>query len=450
MPRDTLQAPKVLKDLGGGLVIRRATLEDAGELAAFNAGIHKDPGATEPQAGVHAWTSDLISGEHPTFETGDFLVVEDTNTGKIVSSVNLISQIWEYEGISFKVGRPELVGTNPEYRNRGLVRAQFEILHEWSAEREEMVQAITGIYWYYKLFGYTYALELGAGRAGYKPQVPKLKEGEPEPFTFRPAAAADIPFIMALYNGSLQRMLVGCVRDAEMWRYELRGRREKSVVHNKLVIIQTPEGEPVGYVRHSTQVWGQMLGITGLEVTQGTLWTAVMPSVVRYIWSMGEQYAVLDKKEEMSGFALRMGTEHPAYRFFERRLPRTVRPYAWYIRIPQPAAFLKHIAPALERHLYGSLLAGYTGELKISNYRSGTRLVFENGKLTSAEPYKPESPEDGHAFFPELTFIELLFGYRSAEQLKEAYPDCWFATDEAQVLVDILFPRKASYITPVE
>jgi hypothetical protein len=36
--------------------------------------------------------------------------------------MNLISQIWAYEGIPFGVGRPELVGTLPEYRNRGLVR----------------------------------------------------------------------------------------------------------------------------------------------------------------------------------------------------------------------------------------------------------------------------------------------------------------------------------------
>ena len=59
--------------------------------------------------------------------------------------MNLISQTWAYEGIPFEVGRPELVGTLPEYRNRGLVRAQFEEVHRWSAARGELVQGITGI-----------------------------------------------------------------------------------------------------------------------------------------------------------------------------------------------------------------------------------------------------------------------------------------------------------------
>ncbi len=34
------------------------------------------------------------------------------------------------KGFPFGVGRPELVGTLPEYRNRGLVRAQFEEVHQ--------------------------------------------------------------------------------------------------------------------------------------------------------------------------------------------------------------------------------------------------------------------------------------------------------------------------------
>ena len=35
-------------------------------------------------------------------------------------------QTWTYGGVPFEVGRPELVATHPDYRRRGLVRAQFE------------------------------------------------------------------------------------------------------------------------------------------------------------------------------------------------------------------------------------------------------------------------------------------------------------------------------------
>ena len=129
-----------LRDLGDGLVLRRANPTDVEELSEFNGKLHGD---NEPDARrVAAWTRDLFEKPHPTYEVGDFTIVEDTRSGKIVSSMNLISQTWSYGGIEFGVGRPELVGTHADYRNRGLVRAQFEVVHQWSAERGELLQAI--------------------------------------------------------------------------------------------------------------------------------------------------------------------------------------------------------------------------------------------------------------------------------------------------------------------
>jgi hypothetical protein len=100
-----------------------------------------------------------MRGDHPTTSASDFTVVVDENAdGKIASTMNLISQTWVYDGpsggIPFALGRPELVATDEAYRRRGLVRMQFEAIHAKSAARGEMVQAITGIPWYYRQFGY--------------------------------------------------------------------------------------------------------------------------------------------------------------------------------------------------------------------------------------------------------------------------------------------------------
>src|SRR5512135_1012049 len=123
-----------------------------------------------------------MSGKHPTFGVGDFTIVENSQTGEIVSALNLIPQTWTYAGIPFKVGRPELVGTLPEYRNRGLVRKQFEVIHQWSKENGDMLLGITGIPYYYRLFGYEMAMNLGGGRAGFPTHIPRLDEGEGEPY----------------------------------------------------------------------------------------------------------------------------------------------------------------------------------------------------------------------------------------------------------------------------
>ncbi|HRE29529.1 MAG TPA: GNAT family N-acetyltransferase, partial [Anaerolineales bacterium] len=110
------------------------------------------------------------------------LIVEDTTTGQIVSTTCLIPQTWTYAGVPFEVGRPELVGTLPEYRNRGLVRRQFEVVHQWCVERGQLVQAITGIPWYYRQFGYEMTVNLSGTRIGFGMHVPGLKNGETEPY----------------------------------------------------------------------------------------------------------------------------------------------------------------------------------------------------------------------------------------------------------------------------
>lgn len=58
----------------------------------------------------------------------------------------------------------------PEYRRRGLVRAQFDVIHQWSAARGQLVQVISGIPFYYCQFGYEMGLALSGGR-GHRPAV---------------------------------------------------------------------------------------------------------------------------------------------------------------------------------------------------------------------------------------------------------------------------------------
>ena len=135
---------------GDGLLCRWGRADDLEELAAFNMRIHSDD-PQQPETFLQDWTQDLMSGTHPTTGPSDFTVVVDEKAhGRIVSSMNLISQTWAVDDISFGVGRPELVGTDPAYRRRGLVRLQFAAIHAKSAARGELMQIITGIPWYYR------------------------------------------------------------------------------------------------------------------------------------------------------------------------------------------------------------------------------------------------------------------------------------------------------------
>lgn len=439
---------EIIKDLGDGLILRRATPADEEQLVAFNARIHSDEEAQRPDERVAEWTHDLFASSHPTFQVGDFTLVEDTTNGQIVSSLNLISQIWSYGGIPFKVGRPELVGTHPEYRHRGLVRAQFDIVHAWSAERGEMLQAITGIPYYYRLFGYEMALDLGGGRGGFKPQIPKLEENQEEPFHIRPAVEADLPFIAKLYDMGCQRSLISCVWNEALWRYELIGKSEKNVNRYVLQVITTLEGEPAGFLAHPPYRWGSMLAATAYELKAGISWAEVTPSVIRYLMNAGEAYqSESHDPSSAEAFGFWLGREHPVYQAITDRLPRVRKPYAWYLRVPDLAGFIRHIAPVLEERLAASPLVGHSGEFRLTFYQSGLRMIFERGKLNQVEAWQPAPRAfSGEAGFPGLTFLQLLFGYRSLSELDDAFADCWTESDTDRALLEILFPKQASNV----
>ena len=441
----------LLKDLGDGLVLRQATPDDAEALAEFNGKIHSDEGPDQPFEGVAVWTRDLLERPHPTFKPSDFTIVEDVSNGKIVSSLNLISQSWSYSGIEFGVGRSELVGTHPDYRGRGLVRFQYEVIHGWSAMRGEMVQAITGIPYFYRKFDYEMTLNLGGGRAGYLPDVPKLKQDEDEPYLIRPAEEADLPFIAMLYQQAGQRYLVRCVWDETLWLYELKGKSVKNINRSELRIIETPTGDKVGFMAHPQTNWyqGTMLPVTAYEVTPGVSWSAVTPSVIRYLKVTGQVYAEREKKEGFGSFGFWLGSHHPAYEVIPDRLPRVRKPYAWYLRVPDLVGFLQHIIPALEERLAHSPFVGHTGELKLTRYRSGLKFLFKDGRL-KLEPWEPTPHgHSGDAAFPYLTFLQLLFGYRSLKELDFAYADCWYKNDEALGLLNALFPKQPSDVWPI-
>jgi hypothetical protein len=437
----------ILRDLGNGLVMRRSTPEDAEALAEFNVRIHIHGDDKADMQCIAAWTRDLLLRPHPTFRPNDFTIVEEAATERIVSTSNLISQTWSYEGIKFGVGRPELVGTLPEFRSRGLVRVQFEEIHKWSLERGEMVQAITGIPFYYRQFGYEMALDLDGRRFGYEVQVPRLKEGEIEPYVIRAAHENDLPFIEKLYDQTRQRSMIACERTPEIFRYELSGRSENNNCWVSCT-IEDKAGEPVGFFTHPGYNRHNSLVAARYELKPGVSWLEVTPSVVRYLWAKGQEYVKRDGGE-CNSFGFVLGAEHPAYVALGDRLPTVRDPYAWYLRVADLPGFLNHIKPVLEKRLDDSIASGHSREIQISFYRDGLRMVIEKGKLTVIERWKPTPEVWGEIAFPDLTFLQVLFGYRSYDELQYTFADCWCDSEEVRALINILFPRKRSDVFPI-
>jgi hypothetical protein len=449
--RNQIKDVQVLRDLGDGLILRRALAADTEALATFNAEIHRDPTQGGPDWRAGIWTRDMMQGRVAGMTSRDFTIVEDSRRKMIVSSCCLIPQTWTYAGIPFGVGRPELVGTHPEYRNRGLVRVQFELMHRASAEQGHLMQGITGIPYYYRQFGYEMAVDLGGSQTGPRALVPKLPEGQAEPYRLRPAAEADLSLILRLAGQASGRSLLAAVRDAGLWRYEMHGRSPDNANGRIVRILETAGGDAVGLVVHFPVVWRNMMSAMLAEVLPGLSWLDAASSLLRYLAAYGQaRTAAGDEPCEWVGLSLI--EDHPLLRVAGDWLPRSNKPYGWYLRVPDLPAFLRLIRPVLEERLAASPAPGHTGVLKLSFYRSGLRLAFEGGRLAAIEPWQPEpEPGDtGDAGFSGLSFLQLLFGYRNLDELRHIFPDCWVHGVASRVLLEALFPRQPSAVWPID
>lgn len=437
---------EVIRDLGDGLVLRRSGAADRERIAEFHAHTLLGADETPPLERLQYWVLDLLGGAHPTGRPSDFLYVEEEATGRIVSSAGLFSATWTYDGVAIPVGQPDVVSTSPDFRRRGLVSAQFAELHDWSERQGHLMQVIPGIPWYYRQFGYEYALNMEGGRLSYRANVPELAEGAAEPFTLRPLSEADIPFLADLYQQACARSVVAVPRDAAFWRFDAFGRHEKSGLASDhfLIVPEAKPETPVGAVILARRLWGTRLGVRFLEIAPGTPIVSVAPSLLRALDAIGPQMAARTGKA-YDAIVFELGAEHPLYNAIPDALPHEEQPYAWYVRIADLPRFLNAIAPALERRLAASPEAGWSGDLHLSFYRGGVKLHVEGGRV-AAESWRPGHAEDGDALFPDLTFLKVLLGYRSLADLRYAYPDCIVESPGARALLPILFPKRHSHI----
>src|SRR5919112_1168931 len=266
-----------LRELGDGLILRRAGPGDVEALATFNARVHQSSGGPferrEPDAGVAAMTRDLLSREHPACRPEDFTVVEDTATGSVVSSACLIEQRFSYAGVGLRAGLPELVGTHPDYRRRGLIKAQMDVLHAWSRDRGHLMQVIAGIPYYYRRFGYEMAVWMGAGRRLFARDLPAWPAEGAHRFHLRPATVSDAPFLADLDLRSAGRYLLCSPGDVATWRYDVAGRDPESDEFVRVKILEhpagNPVGNPVGYVCHARDLSSGTLRVLAYELAEG-------------------------------------------------------------------------------------------------------------------------------------------------------------------------------------
>ena len=449
----TAADPDYRRELSEGLIARWSTPEDTEKITQLCGMVFRDKEDEPLNIRMMDNVRQQMSGDYPLMGPGDYAVIEDTRKegNPLVACTCLWRREWEYEGVAFGVGQPEFVATHPDYRNRGLIRVLFGMVHARSEAEGHLVQGITGISYFYRQFGYEYALELGGRRVTYLSLIPRAQESTPEPYTLRAATPEDIPVLVELYNRQCSASMVRVILSERFWRYQIKEEKDPTVTGKQMCVrmIVDQAGAVQGYLMVATKRWGKSLDVYALHVAAGVSWQAVVPPLLRALQAHGMQVpAVGPDVPPLNEISFLFGSAHPVYEVLGETLaPFYEPPYAWYVRVPDVLAFLRHIAPVLERRLAGSAAAAYTGELRLDFFRGGLHMVFDRGHITRIERWRaPAYRSDADATCPALVFLQLLFGYRSLDELRHAFPDVSVEKSGAEVLLNALFPKKFSWV----
>jgi hypothetical protein len=188
-----------------------------------------------------------------------------------------------------------------------------------------------------------------------------------------------------------------------------------------------------------------------LELHENINWRALVAPLLWACHDVAKGLPVRRPMEAPRGVELFLGQGHPFLAVLGSSLAHhQPRAYAWYVRVADLPRFIRHIASVLEARLAASNLAGYSGDLFVDFYSEGLHIGWERGRMMVAERWRrPHWEQRPYACFPDRTFLKLLFGYQSLQELFRAYPDVW-GHEESLLLLETLFPNVSGFILPLD
>lgn len=408
-----------VRDLGDGLVLRSVeSPADVERVAAFDAHIHGEGS----EATWRAWMT-----AHPHASQAHWLFVE-AQGGRVVASLCLLPWRISYEGVELRSGEMGVVGTLEEYRGRGLQVALNRRFDELLRAGGYHLSHIQGIPYFYRQFGYEYALPL---EAWWRLETSQAAALPTRGHTCRPATVADLPALARLYDEALAELDIGAVRDEAVWRYLL-GPGLETETGAETWLVDDAAGAPAGYVRIARQGFGDGLIVAEASQLGYEAALAALQTIRRLTLERGKPFVRLNLPADCPLVAAARGLG--AY---------DGSSYGWQVRVPDPPALLGALAPVLEGRIGRSMFAGLTRDVVISLYTSSLVLRFVGGRLRAVEAVGGGPPYDLR--LPPPLLAPLLLGHRSLDEIGPMYPDA-YAVAGARPLIDTLFQKRRGWL----
>ena len=365
----------------------------------------------------------------PGMEQKYWFIAEDEAKGQIAAAFALIPWVWEFEGTKLKVAEMGIVGTQAEYRGRGLQRILNEAFDQTLVVEGFDLAKIQGIPGFYNQFGYVYAIPLENHINLPLHLIPEKDDA----YAFRLAEIDDIPFLMQEDDAYRARYSFSAFRDAAHWEYMLT-EGLKTEYGSEYWIVEHRERAEKFYCRVPAEGFGS--GLIVSEISEG-----ISAVALRALFAFCKEKAL---EREKPYIRLNLHNESIAGRMAIALGAKEGTPWGWQIKFPDVARFLTSIKPILEKRISASPFRNHTGIFRLDFYKSGLDLVWEKGALKSVRKADGEA-EHSFAISSEL-FPVLALGHRSWQELRHIRPDLFPGSESSALFVETLFSKTASWI----
>lgn len=336
--------------------------------------------------------------------------------GRMVATAMLLEERVRVGTVTLPAGQVELVATDRAYEHRGYVRALMGWCHERSAARGDRVQLMIGVPYFYRRFGYVYAVPMH--RYAKLAAVPPVPPG----VTVRPGTGTDIDAMHRLQDRVQAAVDVAMPHSAACWRWLVD--RDGSVQE-----VAERDGEVVATAR----VTGVQDGEVRVGEVAGTDADGVRALLAAAAGRPGAEKVQVADRPGVPGLAALLGDRD--------------RQDWYYARVPDWAALLEALRPELDRRLAASRFAGDSGELLLSSWSSHVRLPYAHGRLGPVRSGGPmQTPvSSGGSGVPPDALAALVLGCGAAG-IEDRFPDAYLG--RTREIMTVLFPpQRADLLT---
>ncbi|MGY5880931.1 MAG: GNAT family N-acetyltransferase [Candidatus Thorarchaeota archaeon] len=409
------------------------TDEDVEELVKFHSIVH-------PEDDVGVLPRQIAN--LPGFGREMNYFIRDLDKGIIVSTLNAIPFIWNFEDIPLRNLELGWVGTLEEYRRKGLNKLLYTHFDNLLLSCPYDLSTIQGIPYYYRQFGYDFLIPMDHTVWTRTNQIQPFDEKNlPEymKLNIRPAEKKDIPSMMKLLDELNQKLLIYASRSPELW--ELQETIKKQWENDFQTYVVLDDSKTIGYFRlvkkiskdsspnksTMTAIESSIPTFNGVLRTLQFLYAEAVQDDIPLIGSQGPSFNTLSKFMENIG-----GIGKPWWKY--------------QVRITNMANFLQKISPVLEKRLIGSMFEGLTYDVIMNTFQNCYKINFVNGKIVDVTDLGPQQVNENQAFrAPPNDLARLVLGAYSIKEIEQNNID-FIVRGDVRLIAETLFPKKESSV----